>query len=93
MKLLVWGVILSLNLSFVNASAAAGYSDDGDSRFSGLAVSICGSYTTAGANFKSEFNETMKRHMGHFENNPNPTPKQITDYLNKDKMTCGTGEE
>lgn len=81
---LVVGLLLPVQVS----------ASDDDSRFLGLAEAICGYYGSTGANFQTKFNEAMKSHMGKFENTPNPTPKQIVDYLNrnKDKMTCGSGK-
>ena len=65
-----------------------------DSKIRSLAQSICTFYGLAGVNFEAMFNTKVKRYMSDFEGINNPTPKQITDFLNrnKDKMTCGSGK-
>lgn len=107
MKLLVWGVILSLNLSMVNASpsdpsqyahgelkATEEINKYDDSKLRNLAQSICLYYNIAGAKFGEKFNLVVKNHMSKYEGINNPTPKQITNFLNKNKnkMTCGSGK-
>ncbi len=67
---------------------------DNSQLFRSLAQSICGFYGSAGKSFQAKFNEVVQNHMQKFEGISDPSPQQITDFLNrnKDKMTCGSGK-
>jgi len=90
MKSLIWTLILVFSLVTI-----AGAESD-DDKHQSLAQTICTYYGSAGANFQSKFNDAITYHMANFEEPKiaNPTPKQIVNFLNrnKHKMTCGSGK-